>query len=399
MRVPAISRFSFALLLFFSVTAGVSASNLDMKAGVGYDFFSQQYFLDSAILSGPESLYTTWSLENNYLDDQKGMLSLTYKPYENRRLELTTRYEQTTDFLRVKFLSDFAGNVGSNRVSLNTQVDWRHRYRGTATFGDSYVFGYSRGRVSVPVSGSLNGIAQLQGEFVRFDSVSNLSYNYYRLGGKIGAEKLFENFSFGSVNLTAMSRQVPDSSQLNYLSLGIEASLFAFYRGGEADIFVRGEHKNYNQPDNQDDLYRFEANGQNKVRFGDDFYTAQELDFEMVKYSSDDIVNLDYTLAELALLTGFETAGFSLAIGPDFEILREEKQEYTTLEDYFETGAKLEIDWIVPGKYFVSLETIIGVRNLKESNDLQTDFSFARINLLGDLTVFKRLNLITLFST
>jgi hypothetical protein len=381
------------------MVTGTAASDLSMKAGLGYDFFSQQYFLDSAILSGPESLYTTWSLENNYLDDQKGMFSLTYRPFEDRRLEMTTRYEQTGDFMRLKCLSDYSGYWGSKKMSLNTQVDWRHRYHGTASFGDSYIYGYGRGRLSVPMTGSISGTGQLQGEFVRFDSTSSLSYNYYRLGGKLGAEKLFRNFSYGNISLTAMSRRVPDSAQLNYLSLGIEGSLFAFYRGGEADVFFRGEHKDYNQPDDQDDHYRFEITGRNKIRLSDDYFTEQDLDLETVKYRPEDIVNLNYTQAELALLTGLETAGLSLAIGPDFALLKEERQEFATVEDYLETGAKLELDLISAGTYFLSFESVLGVRNLKESNDLQTDFSFARINVLGDVRILQKIDLNVLFST
>ncbi len=399
MRSPAICRnLLLASFLFFAV-AGTAASDLSMKAGLGYDFFSQQYFLDSAILSGPESLYTTWSLENDYLDEQKGMLSFTLHPYDDHRLEMTARYEQTSDFIRLKYLNDYTGNLGGGKISLNSQFDWRHRYRGDATFGDSYLYGYGRSKASFPLSSSLSGAGQLQGEFVRFDSSSSLSYNYYRLGGKIGLEKLFRNFSYGNLYLTTTSRRVPDSSQLNYVSFGLEGSLFAFYGGGQADLFVRGEHKDYNQPDNQDDHYRLEIDGQNKIRLSEDYFTEQDLDFELVNYSPEDIINLNYYQAELALLTGFESAGLSIAVGPDFSLLKEEQQEFTTVEDYFETGAKVTTDLIAPGKYFVSLETVLGVRNLKESNDLQTDFSFLRVNLLGDVTILHNIDFNILFST
>ncbi len=374
------------------------AAGFYYKAGIGYDFISQEYFLDSVTQAAADSVLTEWSLKTNYLDDVKGFLSLGVSPFADGKLRLTSKYEQTSDFFRLKFLGNSRTKLGSSRLDLRAEVDWRKRHTGAAGFGDSYVFGYSRTKLSVPLTLDIKSIFQLRGEFVEFDSVSETSYNFYRVGGKVGLEKIFENFSFADLKLSFLTRQVPDSLSLNYVDFGLEGSVFSLYEQGDVDLFARASRKDYNLIDGRNDFWRLELDGRNKIRMGGNSFARQELEFDLTNYDPNDPLNLDYYLFELTVLAGYESTNLSLGIGPQFETFHEAKDVFVLSENYFEIGAVVDFDFIKAGKVFISVESVIGRRDVKDNTDLLTDHSFERLNLIGDVKFFKRLSLILFFS-
>ncbi len=195
-----------------------------------------------------------------------------------------------------------------------------------------------------------------------------------------------------------MSRQVLDSTELNYLNIGLESSVFGFYNNGDFDFFTRLEQKNYNQLNNQNDYVRFEFNGRNKMKLGEKFFTKQEIDFEYNNFDPADLVNLDYYIIEFSLLTGLENNDISLAVGPDIELFKENNNLLSEGDDYFEASGRIDFDIIKINLMYSSFESYLGYRNLKENDDLRTDFTFERINLLGDITIYHHLNFNFLFS-
>ena len=393
----------FCVAALTLVLVGVSASilqakGLSFRAGVGYDFLSQQYFLDSASLAGPDSLLVDWDLKTNYLDDIKGLFAITYSPYLDRRLELESSYEQTPEFIRMRFTGDLRSKLGQTKLDFNSELEWRDRYRDSSDFGDSYLSGYFKAKLSSPLNNSTSAGIQLHGDGVSFQSPSSFSYNYYRLGVKASIAKSYESFSFADMKLFLTTRQVPDSLELNYLNFGVEGSLLGFYEGIDLDIFTRLERKDYNQPSNKDDYYRIEFNAHNKVSIGQRWFSRQELDLELTLYNSDDPVNYNYGRAGLTFLYGYENNGVSLGVGPDFEYLDEQENDLTKSEDYFESGAKVDLDYMKMDGLFCSIESILGYRNLKYENDLQSDFSFERLNIIADVKILSALSLNVLLS-
>jgi len=374
------------------------AAGFYYKAGIGYDFISQEYFLDSASQAAADSLLTEWSLKTNYLDDVKGFLSLGVSPLADGALRLTSKYEQTSDFFRLKFLGDSRTKIGSSRLDVIAEVDWRKRHNGSAGFGDSYVFGYSRTKLSLPLSVDVKGIVQLNGEFVDFDSVSETSYNFYRIGGKVGLEKIFENFSFADLKLSFLTRQVPDSLSLNYVDFGLEGSVFGLYDQGEADLFGRLSRKDYNMLDGRNDFWRLELDGRNKVRMAENSFTRQEIEFDATDYDPNDPVNLDYTRLELTVLAGYENTNLSVGFGPRFASFHEAEDVFAISENYFDIGAVIDFDFIKAGKAFVSVESVIGRRDIRDNTELLTDHTFEQLNIIGDIKFLRRLSLNLFFS-
>jgi len=385
-----------AIILFSS---GVTASDkVKITAGVGYDFLSQEFFLDSAGLAGEDSALIGLQLKNEYLDDIKGIVSLSLLPYGDRRLELRSSYEQTPDYIRAKFLSDLRVKLGSSRLAVSNELERKYRYSGSASFADSYVTGYSRTKFTTPLSASISSYFQFRGDLIAFDSTSEFSYNYYRLEGEIGLSKSFENFSFADFNFFVQHREVPDSLDLNYLVSGGEASAFVFYNGGEIDLYTRLEQKDYNQPGNRNDHYRYELQARHKLRFEGGLFTKQEFDLEYTRY--DPLAPIDYSYARtgLTILFGYEHKGFSAGIGPDFEKLSEAQDEFQDGEDYLESGIRADLDYVSSGRFFSSVQSELGQRDLMFDGDIQSDFIFERMSLITDFNVYASLNLSILFS-
>lgn len=379
------------------VEAGAN-DKFKLTAGIGYDFLSQEFFLDSASQAGADSTLVGLQLKNDYLDDVKGIVSITLLPYGDRRLELISSYEQTPDYLRTRFMGDLRLKLGSKRLSVSSEVEWKNRYSGTSSFSDSYLTAHTRAKITTPLSGSVSSYFQVRGDLISYDSVSEFSYNYSRLEGKLGLSKSFENFSFADVNLFVQHREVPDTLNLNYLVIGGEASTFIFYSGGEIDIYTRLEEKNYNQPDHKNDHYRYELLTRHKLRFEGGLFTQQEFDFEFTQYDPMAAVDYSYARTGLTILFGYQRDGFAVGLGPDFENLSEADSDSQDGEDYFESGIRTDLDFVSSGRFFASLESVLGQRDLKFVNDYQSDFTFERLSLIADLNIYSSLNLSVLFS-
>ncbi len=373
------------------------AGPLAVRAGIGYEFLSQQYFLDSAVFFGPDSVLANWELTTDYLDDVKAQLALEYSPRIDRRIELKSSYEQTAELMRLRMAGALKPVLGKIKLDLNGELERRDRYRQVSEFGDAYLSGYFRGRITKPLTGSVTAGLQLHGDGVTFDSPSEFSFNFYRLGGKILIAKSYQDFSFADARLFLTARRVPDSSVLDYVNFGLEGSLLGFYEGVELDLYSRVERKDYNQPFGKDDHLRFEFDGRNKVVLGGFWYSRQILELDLVSYSSDDPVNTGYGRAGFALLCGHENDGFSLAAGPDFEYLNEEQSDLTPAEDYFDSGARIDVDYMAQD-VFCSVESILGLRRLRHESDLQTGFTFERLNVIADIRILTVLHLSVLFS-
>ncbi len=384
--------------LIFLGDANSVLAEVKMKAGVGYEFLSQQFFLDSAINSGVDSLFTDWQLKSTYLDDLKGLFSISVSPFESNILKMQSSYEQTADFFRLRMLSNIDYKDSKNRLQIDGEFEWRDILRDSVDFGQKYIYGYGRSKYSRTLSKSLSGMLQLKGEAVSFAEQSDFSYNYQRFGGKIGLTKSWDNFSYADLRFFIGNRLVPDSSDLNYSTFGGEISYLGFLPFGELDLFTRVENKNYNRPDGRDDQIRGELSARSRVRLGAKFFTRQELEIDAVSYSSDDILNSDYIKSGLTLLVGLDLSGLSMAIGPDLGFLDEKQSDIEEGEDYKEFGLKSEFNYLKSTNFFLSFESTTGHRSLTFENEFQTNYTYERVSLLGDASLFWSLSLNVLFS-
>lgn len=398
MRIAARASIILLPISFAGLSQSSFGSDLSVTAGLGYDLLSQEYFLDSAAAAGPDSVIVNWALTTHYLDDLKGQLGLTYTPWDDDRLELRGRLDQTADFVRLRLGGNLAVDWSVRRLQCFGEVEVKDRYRGESEFGDSYVRGYARGKLSQPLNRALDLYVQLKTDGVRFASASTYSYNHYRLGADLGLQKTFGGFSYGDLRLMVDHRRVPDSVELDYLFVGAEATMLAFYSRGELDLLASLVSKDYRRPGCKDDHYRLMLEADNRLSLGRAWFSRQRIETELTLYHPDDPINVDYSQVGLFLLGGIESGPFSLAAGPVYERLEERESEFTIAEDYTETGFRASLDRLEPGRFFVSVESTLGRRNLRIESDLQTDFAFERLSLIGDYSLAAALRLSLMFS-
>lgn len=375
------------------------ASDFKFKAGLGYDFISQEYFLDSLITSGIDSGFTQFQLTNDYLDDARGIFQISFQPHKSRDLEFTGKIEQTKDYLRLRQYNNIYTKLGSSRLSLNSELDYRDKQSSDSDLGNSYLNAELYGKLKSPLSRSLYSIIQIESELVDFSSVSTFSYDYNRIGGKIGLEKNFENFSFANLKLFYLHRAVPDSGSLAYNQYGLENSFLGFYTKGEVDFYSRLEYKDYNSPDNQDDYLRWYMMAHNKTRLKNGYFLKQNFDLEWYNYGDEEILNQDNLQPKFQFLIGWEEADLSLSAGAHMEMYQELNDSIYTSQSYFEYGGMADFDLFKIDLIFLSAESITGFRNYYKNDELQTDFGFERLNLFGEVKIYDGLDLNFLFST
>jgi hypothetical protein len=382
------------ILSFLTVVGGkVQAGGLSWKAGLGYDYFSQQYFYDSTRYVGADSVLTRFALTSNFLNDVRGLVDLTYTSPNSRTLEIRAGYEQTPHLLRTKFQSDWRPKVGASRLDWHSEVDWRDRYDGPSTSGDTYLLGSTNVRFKIPAGASTTLWAQAQGDGVYFYDNTAYSYNYYRGGGKIGFDRLVGNLNILQVDLFALGREVPDSISLSYFSGGIESSLFGSFGRIDVDLMTRLERKEYGRADNEGNYTRFELDGRNRVRLGRSLFSRWDLTADLTHYSPGDPLNSSYERLTMALLGGYEFSGWSLAVGPEGEYLHQRLSDLLEREDYVEAGGETSVDLVRPGTIVGSLQSVTGRRNIQYQTTYLTSYSFERISLFSDWTLRNRLDL------
>ncbi|MFH1687899.1 MAG: hypothetical protein ABIJ61_08960 [bacterium] len=370
-----------------------------MRAGLGYELLSQEYFLDSAAVTDTDSTLTNWSLTTNYLDELKGQLTVRYVAPNSRRFETGLNYEQTKEFIRGRLDIRHRLELGSHQLEWQGELEARQRYRGEAAFGDSYLQGWARTKWTMPLSSTLDWQTFAKLNAVRFKDPADYNYNHRRLTLRSGLQKIFDNFSMADAAVYVTQRQVPDSSSLNYLAIGLDWSLLGFYTAGEVDFLGLIESKNYELPDGRDDHWRLDIDGRNRVRVADLVFAKQTIEVEIMRYTGGSFINTDYSRLGLAALIGLDWNSLEVGLGPSCEWLRQNPDTTLDAEDYLELAAHAQIDLLLPGSALISLNSESGRRKLEFPTDFQSSFYFERLSLIGDVSFSEHLGYTLLFSS
>ena len=376
-----------------------SGQGFSFRAGVGYDFLSQQYFVDSITVSGADSVLTQWSLTSEYLNDLKGRFEVAFRQTGKNQLELRSLYEQTPDILKLKLNSDWHRETFLGELRWRSQINWRDQYSSNGSDLGSYISGSTVARVKKPVGLNTTLWGQVQGDITNFYGSTNYGYDHFRVGGKAGVEQTLGLLSLASLNGFYLARQVADSQNLDYSSFGLEGSFSGSTERLDIDLLSRWESKDYNRPDGENDYSRFEADLLSRLALGQRFFSRQRVEAEITSYDPTDLLNNSYQRYSLTLLGGMQLGGLELAIGPDFELLRETVDDTSSAEDYLEAAGIADISYFSAKGMFVSLESRLGHRQLEYTNEYQSNFIFYELLLITDWTIHKRVNLNLLLST
>lgn len=403
----------FLLLVLPQPVTVIAADSFSLRAGVGYEVVSQRFFLDSLLLTGADSLDALTTQNTTYLDDYKTFIIAETSLLDRRRWDLRLQPELSSEFFRLRLYSDNRLWLGRHSLQFNNELDRRDRYREEAEPGDEYIYGASRGRLNLALSERLTQFWQLKGSFVRFDSAADYNYNHYRLSGDVGVSCSFEDFSSLTAYLFAGTRQVADSTDQNYGTFGAEIDLLASYAGGDLDLAMRLERKDYNRPAGEDDFTRLELNGTNTVAVSPQISLRQQVDAEFVSFSDSDLINPDYFRGKVRAQAGRVADAWKLWLGPELEYLTEATTAYTsTSEDYLELGLQVDLDLLSLGTLFAAVGNSFGRRTYLEKDGLLldstgidlgfdfslTDFYYERLSVLGDWRLSRSLGFNMLLS-
>jgi len=376
------------------------AGDWSVKAGLGYEYLNQEYFLDSLSTTIEDTLATVTALSTTYLDDLKGQLVLSFRPLHDRRLELRSSYEQTPHQLRLKFITDYHPRLGRGKVDGTFELNLRHALDDSVAAGEEYLYGYTRTKYMLPIWEHASLFWVLRGEFVDFDSSGSYAFDHYRGGGSFGLRRDLGLMSSLDISAFFIGRQVPDSTRLSYLSYGLESSLFGFYDRGDLDVLSRLEIRDYNSIGEADDYLRGELVARHRVDLGGLWFSRQETEVEGTWFDQPDELTGNYGRIRLSVLGGIDNQTTSLAIGPRLEILWQQG-DAAFAEDYAEYGLEGQLDVLKTSLLFGSLESVLGRRDVKDEGGeeaLRSDFVFERLSLLTDLTIVAGLSLNGLLS-
>ena len=375
------------------------SSSFNLKAGLGYDYLSQEFFNDSLIVG--DSILN-WSQKTEFLNDFKGFINLEFKPPNQQNIEASATYEQSNDFMRFKSEGYWHKSNPEGKLELKGELEIKKKVDDSTLFGDDYKRLYLRARFNRNLNASFKINTRLYGEIVNFDSSSNVNYDHHRIGTRLAIEKTFSNFSYLDGAFFVNTRQVPNATENNYVSIGLESSYMGMFDWGDVDIYTRYEKKDYQLEEDGNDFKLFSLENRNKLKLSESFSLKSSLDFDYTVYMADISDLSDYYLISLDCLISWENLQFSVNMGPTFETLVEFNnssevadasiQDTSTIalndlysDEYTELGFKAGFEYINTSNIFFSVESETGKRDYSFEDDIVTDHAFQRFDIIADI--------------
>jgi len=388
------------LMLLTAFNAGIvqadSSGVFGIRGGIGYDYISQEYFLDSLRLAGEDSLVTATLLKRQYLDDKKAFL---YLSLDNRShygspvsYFLEGGWEQTDEILRGILKGSYRQKSGKSEINGEIGLDLKQRYRGETSAGEEVTVLEGRFKYARDLSDRTRVGLKAYGEGVWFDSVSTFVYNYHRIGMTAGLDFLTENFNAISLGLTGEIRNVPDSSDLDYKLLRGGFGYLGTVWGGYSSTNLSLEYRDYSLADGFDDYFLAAFYTTTDWPIAEKYYLSTNANLELFNYTINDFVNSDYFLGRFDLLLKRNFGSATLTMGPKTEVYLVET-EYTADDDYYELAGMIGFDYISLEGVLLLVENQIGRRNYSTAQIFTSDFYFNRLTLIGSARIWRGLSL------
>jgi len=379
-----------------------SSGGFNLRAGIGYDYISQEYFLESdSIYLNPDSSLKSALLKKDYMDDKKGSLFLGYTSDPKNDKNLNQIYEigweQTGEMFRILGSGRVGKKWQKSRLEGNFRLELKENYNGMAEPGEELTVLNSYLDYRHQLSNMTELRSRIYTESVRFDTVEPYIYDYSRYGIELGFSIFTAGLSSISVGSAFEIRDVPDSNQLDYYLLRGNLGYFGtvFGAGLTADFGL--EWRNYDRSNGRNSYFLLSLNSDTRMPLGKNFFLIAKQNLEYFKFSQDDFINDDYYLVRLGLKGGHDFGRLSASFGPEIELLSIDS-DYTNDDDYAEIMAVFGADYFGTGGLFFMIENKFGKRNYKNDSDYRSEFLFDRANFIGSAALFGGLNFDILLS-
>jgi hypothetical protein len=390
----------FVVITFFLITAQGTAADppgdFHLRAGLGYDFVSQEYFLDSVRHTGSDSALISTLLKKDYLDDKKGLAYFKYDPHLKGKYMLEGGWEQTPEVFRGIGNGHILVAGDKNRLEASGHFEAKRRFKGIPDIGEELTAWDGRISLARKFSKSLQVKARGFGETINFDSTGSLIFDYHRWRGDVGIDFFTPNYSNFYLICGAERRDVPDSTDLGYNAVRGVVGFMGYFLGSDLSTEFSLESKKFGGSQNPNDysLYSFYSNS--RIPLGQVYYFKPDISLDYFNYRNDQAVNFDYLLGRGTLAVGRELGNVSLYGGPRLELL----SVYSAIsgENYLEYGLAVNLDYYLTRKLFLLFENQIGRRSYENAASFYTSFNFERLSLIGNLKVWRYLTFDILFS-
>lgn len=386
-------------ILLLLMTAGTADSNgsgcFNIRTGIGYDFMSQEYFLDSLRYTDQDSSLKSALLKKDYLDDKKGFIFFSYDPRRHPDCNQTALFElgweQTDDLYRAIGNGRLSLRTGRDRLEAEGGAEIKQRYNGDRRLGEELALISGQLRHLRQWNESLESKLKLYAEHLGFDSTGEYIYNYARFGGEVGLNLITPGFNSIFLTVGYERREVSDSGQLDYNLWRSTGAYFGFMGGTQISADLNLELKDY-AGDSRDDYYLILLNTNFRIPVGPALYLKPSAELELFDFQADDYINSDYYLTRLGLQAEIERAGVSFILGPKFELLRI-ASPFEGDDDYLEYMAAAGIDYVGRTGLICLLENQLGRRTYNNDPEYTSDFTFDRLSLIGSGNLFGGLRL------
>ncbi len=379
-------------ITFQPIFASDSIPRLYSRFGIGYESVSQGFYTLSADTADALTIAT---LESSTLDDLRtqGTIGLSW-----HGLVLETGLDHTPELWRYRLRSELRLRTPVLSLRAQGNLDRRRRHYGDLRSGDEYLVGNLRTRTEVRLSEMSDLWLSTSLESVEFDSTSGSVQSSQTIGGRLGYTHHFGFLSSLSISPFLQSRNVPDSSELNYQSFGLESNLLVLQERLDFDAILRLENRKYDRVGEFGDFTLIDGSLRHRLRLGGSMLQTSRTESELYLYRESDSLNLDFWQVQTRQLIGAAVGKFEFLIGPYIGWLTQVPDTSAYREDYFEYGAAIAADLVRDYRGTAGLEMTLAYRNLRYNSDYLTDFVVLRGNFIGDYRIVGNLTA-TLFLT
>ncbi len=413
--------------LSLAVTSGANAQNsafsfsspakLRFSTGTSYSYISQSFYetiADTALDLGAQ-------INQEYLNQPGVFLDIIANPFGDRRLQLETYLEQSSDYFRGRFNSNVTLRSSKDRFTFSSSLEIRRRSSGQVEIGDEYLLGRARAKWSHSISKRVQPFVSVRAEFNSLDN-ANLADSgliafgsgYERFGGQAGLGIDIGKLDRLTFSGTFEGRVVATDTSLAYQLQRFEIDYTGFLASSYYSLELSLDNRDYNISGDDNDQTWLRVAGNAQFDLGSRFAIEPRLAVEGINYRLDtSSFNLDQQRiegqAKLLVRAGKATIG----IGPRFQALTQSAGPNATSpnsatdaldsallvsvedlsEEYFETATVVSFEYFTLSSLLMTLENQFGLRDYDVENSFQTDYAFNRLSLLSTLKVAENIKL------
>ncbi|MFH2037667.1 MAG: hypothetical protein ABIJ45_14800 [Candidatus Zixiibacteriota bacterium] len=385
------------LLSIIIICAGIvkadDSGDFSFRAGFGYDLISQEYFLDSLVTDSLQAILLT----KDYFNDKKGLLYITYNHDKKGDRVAEIGWEQTPELYRLLGRSHFDFKGKTDRFDSDINFEFKNRYRGDIVEGEEYLLGNARLRYRHKISNYWESSALFKVERAVFDSIGHFAYNYTKFSGGLGLNLLTDDFNNYYILFAVEKRLVSDSSDIDYWAFKTNSGYWGSLGNGQLSADLALEIRKYNQKDEVNDYTFALFDTKYRRNIGENSFINPEIELEFYDFASENSYNQDYFLGRTRFVLGHYINDFTVSLGPEIEILS--SKNIPELDDsYTEIGLFTGVDFLLENRLTLFIDNEVGLRGFKNESDVFSNYTFERIDLIGNFKILQNLGLDLIFS-